>query len=216
MQSLQNNLPDLFFCWCSVLRALLTSMPGFSDSHLPSCSDKPTSTLPGAVRRAALCQKGQAARRASGGRTHAQLSLRHSPLLGAEETFGKAVWLLCPLAWTKLSFCPGAESASSSFAENVLPCEISCPRHAVGTGSLWVRAAAWAPLCLAHLRSVRGFGAQLMLPSQRDSRIGTSWGSDGFSGSLCLITPFLVPSALSRQGISGHRPLSVALPLASG
>lgn len=147
---------------------------------------------------------------------NAQLSLRHSPLLGAEETFGKAVWLLCPLAWTKLSFCPGAESASSSFAENVLPCEISCPRHAVGTGSLWVRAAAWAPLCLAHLWSVRGFGAQLMLPSQRDSRIGTSWGSNEFSGSLGLITPFLVPSALSRQGISGHRPLSVALPLASG
>lgn len=110
-----------------------------------------------------------------------QLSLRHSPLLGAEETFGKAVWLLCPSAWTKLSFCPDAESASSSFAENVLPCEISCPRHAVGTGSLWVRAAAWAPLCLAHLGSVRGAGAQLMLPSQSDSRIGTSWGSDGFS-----------------------------------
>lgn len=43
-------------------------MPGFSDFHLVSCSDRSTNALPGLVRSAVLCQKRQAALQASGGR----------------------------------------------------------------------------------------------------------------------------------------------------
>ena len=154
MQPLQNNPQKLCFSWCCCAASTSISMPGFSDFHLISCSDKPMRVLSGPRQNAVLCQKRRAALKASAGRkTRSAFSAVLSLTVHRGRSWRRTDFLYSysvPKGLYKPPLWPGNWAPLGSFTENLPPCKIFCPRHMVATKCLWVPAAAWASACLAQ------------------------------------------------------------------